>query len=364
MSDYLSEAFKAMNVLEEDTFNITDEDDIESLKKFVADDIDVEEDDFAEIIDTDARNEDELKDSYVGKVILKCQVCPDCLIYKDPEDVVLNDTGDIANEGEECPVCGSTDGFKVVGQVEEFGASDDDKDDDEDDDEDDFSMSDFDDFDDEGKVDDDDKKDDDKKEEGLKEDFQRVDIETDKETMTMESHEDGGVTVTTTPKKDDEDLGNEVIAPVDSEVEAEIKANATADDDALDDIDVDEFSEDDFDELGESYLKRVYENVDSYKTVKGLLNGNKIQLEGIITFKSGKKAKTSFVFESHRTTKKGKHKFLGENASISSNKKAFVITGDIKDKKLCVESFTYNYSAKGNDGKSKRLYGTVTKKSK
>lgn len=362
MSDYLSEAFKAMSVLEEDTFNITDEDDIESLKKFVADDVDVEEDDFAEIIDTDARNEDELQDSYVGKVILKCQVCPDCLIYKDPADVILNDAGDLANEGEECPVCGSTDGFKVVGQVEEFGAEDDDRDDEDDDD---FDMHDFDDIDDEDDDKDDDKKDD-KKEEGLKEDFQKVNIETDTETMTMESHEDGGVTVTTSPKKDEGEISDEVIAPVDANVEAEIENNAVEGDDDLGevDIDIDEFSEDDFDELGESYLKKVYENVASYKTTKGSVSGNKIQLEGVITFKSGKKAKTSFVFESHRTTKKGKHKFLGENTSISPNKKAFVITGDIKDKKLCVESFTYNYSAKGNDGKSKRLYGTVTKKNK
>ena len=143
MNDFLTEAFKAMNVLEEDTFNITDEEDIERLKKFVDDDVDVEEDDFAEIIDTDARNEDELQDSYVGKVILKCQVCPDCLIYKDPADVILNDAGDLANEGEECPVCGSTDGFKVVGQVEEFGAkSDEEVDDDTDSDSDDFDEDD------------------------------------------------------------------------------------------------------------------------------------------------------------------------------------------------------------------------------
>lgn len=364
MTDFLTEAFKAMNVLEEDTFNITDEDDIESLKKFVADDIDVEDDDFAEVIDTDARNEDELQDSYVGKVILKCQVCPDCLIYKDPADVILNDAGDLANEGEECPVCGSTDGFKVVGQVEPFGASDDDDDDMDDDD--DFDMHDFDDIDDDVDDEDDADKDDNKKEEKLKEDFQRVDIETDNETMTMESNADGGVTVTTSPKKDEGEISDEVIAPVEADVEAEIEASSEDSEDEMGDIDIDidEFSEDDFDELGESYLKKVYENVDSYKTTKGSLKGNKIQLEGVITFKSGKKAKTSFVFESHRTTKKGKHKFLGENKSISPNKKAFVITGNINDKKLCIESLTYSYSAKGNDGKSKRLYGTVTKKSK
>lgn len=364
MSDFLTEAFKAMSVLEEDTFNITDEDDIESLKKFVKDDIDVEEDDFAEVIDTDASNEDELKDSYVGKVILKCQVCPDCLIYKSPDEVILNDDGDIANEGEECPVCGSTDGFKVIGQVEPYG-----KDDESEDEKDDKSEDEKDDI----KVDDTVKVEDDveieeskgkrKRFGAMKEGFNKVDIETDTETMTMESHEDGGVTVTTTPKKD-EFAGDEVIAPVDSEVQAEIETNGADDEEGIEDIDIDEFSEDDFDELGESYLKKVYENVNSYKTTSGTVNGNKIKLEGVITFNSGKKAKTSFIFESHRKTKRGKYKFLGENASISSNKKAFVITGNVNNKKLCVESFTYNYSAKGNDGKSKRLYGTVVKKNK
>lgn len=356
MSDFLTEAFKAMSVLEEDTFSITDEDDIESLKKFIADDADVEEDDFAEIIDTDANNEDELKDSYVGKVILKCQVCPDCLIYKAPEEVILSDNGDVANEGEECPVCGSTDGFKVIGQVEPFGKKERDKTD-------------------EIKVDDEEevKIEDEKVEESkkspkkrfgaMREDFKKVDIETETETMTMESHDDGGVTVTTTPKKDDI-ARDEVIAPVEADVEAEIENNTVEDEMGIEDIDIDEFSEEDFDELGESYLKKVYENVQSYKTVSGKVDGNKIQLEGVITFNSGKKAKTSFIFESHRKTKRGKYKFLGENTRISPNKKAFVITGDINNKKLCVESLTYNYSAKGNDGKAKRLYGTVTKKNK
>ena len=94
------------------------------------------------------------------------------------------------------------------------------------------------------------------------------------------------------------------------------------------------------------------------------MKGNKLMLEGVITFKSGKKAKTAFIFESQAKTKRGKYKFLGENAKLSANKKAFTLTGDIKNNKLFVESFTYNYSAKGNDGKTKRLYGTMTKRTK
>ena len=149
----------------------------------------------------------------------------------------------------------------------------------------------------------------------------------------------------------------ETIAPIDEVEEKEIEAKLDANDDELD---IDEFSEEDFDELGESYLKRVYENVDAYKTTKGSVNGNKIMLEGVITFKSGKKAKTNFMFESANKTKSGKLKFLGENKQFAKNK-AFTLTGHKDGKKLFIESFNYKYAIKDADGKSKQLYGTVKK---
>ena len=123
---------------------------------------------------------------------------------------------------------------------------------------------------------------------------------------------------------------------------------------------IDEIDEAGFDELGESYLKKVYENVQSYKTVGGSLKGNKIKLEGLITFNSGKKAKTNFIFEAKEMTKKGKVKFIGENLNLTKNKKAFTLTGRTEGKKLVCENFNYNYLAKdGKSGASKRLYGTV-----
>ena len=149
----------------------------------------------------------------------------------------------------------------------------------------------------------------------------------------------------------------ETIAPIDKVEENEIEAKLDANEDELD---IDEFSEEDFDELSESYLKRVYENVDAYKTTKGSVNGNKIMLEGVITFKSGKKAKTNFVFESANKTKSGKLKFLGENKQFAKNK-AFTLTGHKEGKKLFIESFNYKYAIKDADGKSKQLYGTVKK---
>lgn len=126
-------------------------------------------------------------------------------------------------------------------------------------------------------------------------------------------------------------------------------------------IDLDEVEEEGIDEVSESYLKNVYENVQSFKTSKATLKGdNKMIVEGVITFKSGKKAKTHFIFESQEVTKRGKLKFLGENKQISKNKKAFTLIGSVKDKKLLIESFNYNYTGiDSKTGKTKRLYGTI-----
>lgn len=162
-----------------------------------------------------------------------------------------------------------------------------------------------------------------------------------------------------------------IIAPVDAETQAEIDANS-GDEEVTDDTSisvdsdsediestVDEFNEEEFSDLGESYLKDVYSNVANFTTTNGYINGNRIKLEGIISFKSGKKAKTSFVFEKYATTQRGKCKFIGENLQLTNRKKAFILTGSVKDKKLCLESLTYNYTAKdANGGKSLKVYGT------
>lgn len=131
------------------------------------------------------------------------------------------------------------------------------------------------------------------------------------------------------------------------------------------DVDLDEIDEEGMDDLGESYLKSVYENVNGFKTSKATLQGNKMILEGVISFTSGNKAKTKFIFESKEATKRGKLKFLGENKNISKNKKAFTLIGSLNNKKLMLESLNYNYTGKDSKtGKTKRLYGTIRRKSK
>ena len=320
---YLAEAFEALKELNEDTFNITS-DGAEQVQSFLSSNETSNE--LENIIDPLASSEEELQDSYIGKVILDCVICQS-KIYKDPSEVTISEEGDLANIGEECPYCQSSDGYKIIGEVAPYSETKVDVD---------VTTKDGDEV---ANID----LTTDKKEESLKEDLTGITIDTDTQTIN----------VSATEKAQD---GEEMIAPVSSETQAQINTEEPE----YQDIDIDEFSEDDFDNLGENYLKRVYENVQSYKTISGRVKGNLIKLEGVITFKSGKKVKTNFVFEGKTITKTGKVKFIGENKQFAKGRKAFTLTGKINKNKLMVESLTYNYRAKdGRNGKIKTVYGKI-----
>lgn len=109
---YLTEAFKALDALNEDTFSVSD-DGIKKLAEFEDNDDLVDE---ITVYDADAEDTEDLEDSYVGKVIVDCNVCHS-KIYKDKSDVVIDEETQNANIDEECPYCYSTDGFKVIGEV-------------------------------------------------------------------------------------------------------------------------------------------------------------------------------------------------------------------------------------------------------
>ena len=193
----------------------------------------------------------------------------------------------------------------------------------------------------------------------VKEDFKDVTITTDDTHMEMTSDENGKVTVTTEPiKKEEKEDSENIVVPVSDEAEKEIEDNQ---EDEVD-VDFDEFDEESFDELGESYLKRVYGNVSSFNTSRVTADDTKVMVEGVIKFESGKEKRTSFVFESKNLLKGNRVRFIGENLQITRGKKAFNLTGSISDKKFVAESFNYNYKQKDNNGNSKRVYGTVFKK--
>lgn len=399
MANFLSDAFKKLDAMNEDTFDLT-HDGIEELKDFKETD---KVDDTIFIIDPDAKDEDELEDSYIGKIILDCDICHS-LIYKDKEDVHVDDETQEANADEECPYCFTTGGFKIIGEVKEFDGFEE-KEDDIDDVEDEVEVKDEveeekveeacsnkklkeldrkhakDLKEDIGKdlarfqkwVDYDMKrygkisertndliskaglevvKDDhgdyeviakDFKEESLKEDFKDVEITTDDSHMKMTSDEDGKVTVTTEKLP----AGEEVIAPLSDEVEDEIEMGSKEEiEEPSEDEEEFDFDEvEDFDELGESYLKKVYENINSFKTTKCTEKGNKLMLEGVISFNSGNSKKTSFIFEAKDSIGNGRIRFIGENKNIASGK-PYLMTAVIDNKRLFTESLKYNYATK------------------
>ncbi len=421
MSQYLSEAFKKLDFLNEETFSIN-ADGLDDFIKFEEED---EFEDSVAVIDTEAETLDDIQDSYVGKVILDCCVCHSKL-YKDVEDVVIED--DIANVNEECPFCYTTDGYKVIGQVASFGEDEveeteekesDEKETEESKDEKELKESvktkyvlEFeqmngpdtawlklppnpDEF---GNGDVDEWFTRNKKEatifkslsdaksayedyvvglpligdgmEGnwtfdevlatidgsLTESVNNVNVETDDDIINVATDENGKVTVSTEPKETFVD-NEEVISPLEPEVQSEINSNV--EDGGEIEIDMDEFDEESFDELGESYLKKVYENIDSFKTSNVSFIKDRLVVEGVIKFNSGKSKKTNFIFESREATKSGKVRFIGENKEIARGRKSFTVTGKVDNKKFMSESLNYNYGVKGANGKAQRLYGTV-----
>lgn len=392
----LTEAFRALDALNEDTFSVSDNG-IEKLADFQQNDDLVDE---ISVIDPNADTEEELQDSYVGKVILDCCVCHS-KIYKDKSEVTLDEDEVLANIDEECPFCYTVGGFKVIGEV--VGFDDDsvkhpdsevsevseslnesyipaktvdqraldvadyleefmndsifidnpneyfDSDDQE------AMANTFDALNDfamvyrNGHVD-----------EKLTEDVNNVNVETDDSIINVTADENGRVSVTTEPNSAPFESKDEIIAPVSPETQAEIQSGGEEDD--VVDTDLEEFDEDSFDELGESYLKNIYENVEGYNTTDVKVDGNKMIVEGVIKFSSGNAKQTSFIFESKDCTRSGKYRFIGENVQLTRGKKAFTLSGKVENKKFITESLNYNYRSKEVDGKSSRIYGTINRK--
>ena len=382
--DSINEAFRSLEMLNEDVFS-TDPASLNDLSDFMDTDEQAEEE--VSVIDPEAESEDDIQKSYVGKVILDCNICHS-LCYKDKNDISVDIDGNV-NVDEDCPYCGEHNGFVIKGEVVEYQPEE--------------EVA-------EEPVEEpaaeepelDDELEEKKPEEELTEDldadeveevteviteesnmdklrrafpelnegFNNVSIETENERMTMTSEDSGKVTVTTEPLDTMPAETGEVIAPVSPEVESEILASAEVEEEIPEEMpaeeefvdeEIDEVDEEGVNELGESYLKRVYENVESFKTSSISATPTKLIIEGVINFKSGAKKNTGFIFEAKDATKDGQLRFVGENAHLSRGKKAFTMTGRLNDKKLMVESFTYNYRAKNSEGNSTRVYGTINR---
>lgn len=183
-----------------------------------------------------------------------------------------------------------------------------------------------------------------------------VKVETDTKEVKVEEHEDGAVEVKVEEPCCETEVVDAPVEPVvvDTEIEAPVEVE--------DEFVIDEST---YEPLVNKFLVETYENVKDYKLTKSTCNGNKICLEGIITFKSGNTTPTKFILASSPFKKVEKTKLVGMNETFSNSRKSFIFTGNKVDNKFVFESFNYSYNVKTlNEGvtDTKRISGRITLK--
>lgn len=120
---YLDEAFKDLHELE-DGVDLQDEEEVKKAIDFM----NGNEDNLAQlelIVDADADSEEDIKDTYVGELLLYCPVCH-TIHYEKEENIVFDEENDeIVNVGDACPHCKQENGYEIVGKIEEYDATED-----------------------------------------------------------------------------------------------------------------------------------------------------------------------------------------------------------------------------------------------
>lgn len=242
--------------------------------------------------------------------------------------------------------------------------------------------------------------------ESLKEGIENLSMDTDDTHVEMTSTEDGGATVSVEPKVDEpaDFGGEEEIVPLSDEEQDDILANEPEDDlDDFADLDfeeepaeepvgdelgaeedefaeeepeeeeeeeelpeeslkgsdedtlIEEFDEVAFNDLCESYLRKVYENVNTFEATRVVDNGSEFVVEGLIKYKNGKTAKSTFKFNEAHETKSGKIVMEGFNETFSRQPKSFKIKGTLENKHYVSEAMAYKYTVRNiNEGKIER----------
>ena len=111
----LKEAFQEFDELDDVVYDIDNKNDLDRLKKSLDDEDDLEN--IEKIVDIDATDEEDLEQSYVGKLLLYCPFCH-TIHYANKEDIVESeDDPEYVNVGEQCPECSQIEGFEVIGEV-------------------------------------------------------------------------------------------------------------------------------------------------------------------------------------------------------------------------------------------------------
>lgn len=98
-----------------------------------------------------------------------------------------------------------------------------------------------------------------------------------------------------------------------------------------------DFDEESFDKCLTEYLQNVYSNVNCFEATACSFTNNKLLVEGLVKFNSGKEKSTKFVFEGKKCSC-----LIGTNPDFYS-KAAFKLSTSIKNKTIYTESLGYSY---------------------
>ena len=270
--------------------DLLDDKEVEEGKKFIEEDSDEH---VEQVVDVDADTVEELKDSYVGNVLLRCPVCK-TPIFKKPELLEKDEDSDVYNVGETCPHCGSKDGFELVGQIA------------------------------------------------------TLDIPQEEPAPTTGKDEVDNSSATVEDEITNNEVGEE---RVEDEVASD-EENKRPSIMAKESLELNGLSEDTFNTLVNKYLEATYNNVDKYAMTSCNLEDNKLIVEGVITFKSGHKKDTTFVLE-NKGGKNNKCRFVGMNETFSKSKRTFNLVCTNDKGNLVCESLSYGYKAKDKEVKGK-----------
>lgn len=176
----------------------------------------------------------------------------------------------------------------------------------------------------------------------------------EKKNASKESHDEDD------HEDDDEQFDESLSDDIDAEFDE------ADDDDELEIDDLEDFNESTFNKICESYLRRVYENVNGFKCTRVKSSNNKLMVEGVINFVSGNSKQTTFEFSKPTVTKRGKVVLEGLNKTFTNTQNAYILKGYVKDKEFISESMIYRYTAKtineSNQQESVKFYGRVVYK--
>ena len=118
---FIQEAFRKVYLTEdaEDfSLNVSGPDDTESFLDVINSDEYGEDEMISDVYDLEAEAKEDLKQSYIGKVILDCNVCHSNVFY-DKDQITETEDG-VCCEELECPYCMSNEGYTIIGEVKPY----------------------------------------------------------------------------------------------------------------------------------------------------------------------------------------------------------------------------------------------------